>query len=131
MSLLLSTTMKDLVVSKRGLIDVAASTPVGEVLELLDGHQILSVPVFGSPGSWLGAGGTEIVVGDKQYIGIISVLDLVVFIMYSVSGSMTDAQADANIQRAQARPVFEAFGSTDESLSFWAEVESQELVSMM
>jgi CBS domain-containing protein len=116
MNVLLQAKIHHLIASKEALIDVSASTPIVEVLSLLEQKQILSVPVFDAPDSWVDADRAEIVVKNKQYIGIISVLDLVVYIFRN--SSETNPSEDASVL---ARPVSSAIGSTEESLSVWIE----------
>jgi hypothetical protein len=123
MSILLRVKVSDLVATKRVLFDVPASTSIGDTLAALEIEHILSVPVFGTPGSWAGAGGAELIINGKQYIGIVSVLDLVSSILqnapYFDQGS---------VQNALTRPVSSVIGATDESLSLWIETSDKPLV---
>jgi CBS domain-containing protein len=135
MSVLSRAKVYDIVASKESLVDVSASTPIVEVLSLLEEQQILSVPVFGAPGSWAGAGGDDIVVGNKQYIGIISVLDLVAYIFRNSSATSSSedpsAQETMEMQRVLVRPISSAIGSTDESLSIWIESAQKDVLDAM
>jgi hypothetical protein len=121
MSILLNVKVSELVATKRVLFDVPASTSIGDVLAVLEDEHILSVPVFGTPGEWTGAGGSELIIDGKQYIGIVSVLDLVSSILrtYFDQGS---------VQNALERPVSSVIGATDESLTLSIETSDKPLV---
>ena len=125
MSVLSQAKVHDLVASKKILFDISASTPIVEVFSLLEQKNILSVPVFGQPGSWLGAGGDNIIVGGKQYIGIVSILDLVACVFRNSStagfGVNDTALVTTELMKVLGWPVSSAIGSTDESLSMWIE----------
>lgn len=126
MSILSRATIQHLVAPKNILLDVPCSTPIVDVLSLLEEHQILSVPVYSAPGSWVGAGGAEIVIGNKQFIGIISVLDLIAYI-FRESASDDSTQHETELQS----PVSSAIGSTDESLSIWIESAHKDVLDAM
>ena len=100
----------DIVKDKREMFAVEAHTPVGEVLDILREENLISVGVYGAPGSWLGSGGVTLVSSQKQYIGVVSIVDLLSFIL---SGG--DAE-----ERITSRVVL-AIGSTQESMSLWVE----------
>jgi predicted transcriptional regulator len=61
--------VKDLVKEKRRLIAVDCDTTVEDAILLLSKEKLISLPVYGKPGHWLGSGGMELVANDKQYIG--------------------------------------------------------------
>jgi CBS domain-containing protein len=132
MSVLMRFTVWNLVKDKMLLFDVAASTRIIDVLMLLKEQKLLSVPVFSTPGSWTGAGGAELIVGGKQYIGIVSVLDLVAFIFRnSASSSEPPATQEASVHNAITRPVSAAIGCTEESLSLWVEPAGRGVLAAM
>jgi hypothetical protein len=108
-------TVGDIVAEKRQIIAVEASTPVGTVLNLLKEENILSVPVYGTQGSWLGSGGVDLVSNHRQYIGIVSMMDLLSFILRG------------NPETVLNQRIVEAVGSTSESLSLWVEPASRPL----
>jgi predicted transcriptional regulator len=135
MSVLTQAKVHELVASKNVLFDVSASTPIVEVFNLLEQKNILSVPVFGQPGSWLGAGGDNIVIGGKQYIGIVSVLDLVACVFRNSSttsfGINEKALVTTELMKVLGWPVSSAIGSTDESLSLWIEQDDKAVMDAM
>jgi CBS domain-containing protein len=108
-------TVGDLVSEKRHLIGVEASTPVGTVLNLLKEENILSVAVYGTQGSWLGSGGVDLVSNHRQYIGIVSMMDLLAYILRG------------NPETVLNQRIVEAVGSTSESLTLWVEPASRPL----
>jgi len=108
-------TVGDIITQKRPIISVEASTPVGTVLNLLKEENILSVPVYGTQGSWLGSGGVDLVSNHRQYIGIVSIVDLLAFILHG------------NPENVLNRRIVETIGSTNESLSLWVEPSSRPL----
>ena len=59
------------------LLDIPSHATVGEAFKILDSHQVLSMPVYSKPDAFVGAGNSRLIIGDRQYIGIISVIDLV------------------------------------------------------
>jgi len=105
----------DVIASKEKLYDVPASTSIREALELLENKQILSVPVFDAPGRWVDSGGNEVIVGNKQYIGIVSIVDLVTYTFREGTTALNEENS------VLSRPLSSAIGSTDESLSMWIE----------
>jgi CBS domain-containing protein len=124
MSLLLQVPISDLTNTKKSLVDVSAAAPIREALVLLEDHGLLSLPVFGRAGSWAGAGGVDVIVGEKQFIGIVSILDIIMFTM----GQCPELD-EASLVAALEQPVSSAIGSTDESLSLWVESPEKDLVS--
>ena len=130
-SVLDSARVSEVVSTKGELVDVSASLPILDVFELLEEKNLVSVPVYGRPGSWVGAGGVDIIVNDKQYIGIISILDLVSYVFLSSTSPETASVDEAKLLRALQRPVSSAVGSTDESLSLWVENADKSIMSAM
>jgi hypothetical protein len=108
-------TVGEIVSEKRHIIAVEASTPLGTVLNLLQEEKIQSVPVYGSQGSWLGSGGVDLVSNHRQYIGIVSMIDLLIFIL------------NGNPETILTHRIVDAIGSTNESRSLWVEPASRPL----
>ncbi|CAI7889973.1 unnamed protein product [Closterium sp. NIES-54] len=67
-SLLERTEIGALVSEKREIISVPDTATVLDALELMNANGIVALPVAAPPGKWLGAGGANIVDGEKQYI---------------------------------------------------------------
>jgi hypothetical protein len=105
----------EIVSEKRHIIAVDASTPLGTVLNLLQEEKIQSVPVYGAQGSWLGSGGVDLVSNHRQYIGIVSMIDLLIFIL------------NGNPETVLNHRIVDAIGSTNESRSLWVEPASRPL----
>lgn len=80
-----------------------------QTLECLRIHNILSVPVFGKKGGWIGSGGVEVIVGEKQYIGIASVVDILSYMFGNPSRT---------VEEALSKPISQVLGSTDESVRY-------------
>lgn len=121
------TVIGDLVSSKASLLEVPATTSVEDALSILDKFKILSLPVYGAPGGWIGAGNSELIIGSKQYIGIVSVLDLVAY-LFPIPNPWT---AGGSLAERLKAPVTSALGSTNESLSLWVESESKPLLVLL
>ncbi|KAJ1457594.1 hypothetical protein M885DRAFT_562941 [Pelagophyceae sp. CCMP2097] len=122
---LASARVADLCFGKQVLVDVEARSTVGSCLELLDSLKVLSVPVYGAAGAWVGAGGVDLAVGPKQYIGIVSVLDLVAHV-FRASGYLGTHVDEARLAAALQDPVVQALGESNESLSLWVEQSSSD-----
>lgn len=101
---------------KGDLISVDTHTSVGNVLDFMEENKLTSIGVHGTPGSWLGAGGVQIVSCGKQYIGLVSAVDLLNFVGSS-----------GRIESSLSANVVSAIGSTNESLSLWSEPLSRPL----
>lgn len=108
-------TVGDIVAEKRHIIDVEASTSIGDVLNILKEQNILAIPVYGRQGSWLGSGGVDLVSNHKQYIGIVSIIDILIFIL------------NGNPENILNHRIVDAIGSTLESRSLWVEPASRPL----
>ena len=67
----------------------------------------------------------DLEIGDQQFVGIISILDLVAHVFRHSLG------ADGTAYRALETPVWRTLGSTNESLSLWAEQAGQNLPSAL
>ncbi|CAI5962603.1 unnamed protein product [Closterium sp. NIES-64] len=71
-SLLERTKIGALVSKKKEIISVPDIATVLDALDLMNANGIVALPVAAPPGKWLGAGGANIVDGEKQYIGVVS-----------------------------------------------------------
>lgn len=110
----------DIVPHKRDLVDVVFSERVGTVLDLLEQEKLTSVAVYGKPGGWIAAGCVELTTHNKQYIGIVSVTDLLHFVLRG-----------SDVEERMHRPVVEAIGATNESKCLWVEPMAQYLYVAM
>lgn len=84
-------------------------------------NDIRSLAVYGTPGHWLGAGGSELIVNNKQYIGVISMLDITHYLMEERDRRLKmpgdrDKMGISVILESRIRAVI---GETSESLSLW------------
>ena len=62
------------------LVDISVRSSLHDCLVLLRDNHIVSLPVYGEAGRWIGAGETQIKTRDgKQYIGLISVFNCLFF----------------------------------------------------
>ncbi|KAL2634782.1 hypothetical protein R1flu_006261 [Riccia fluitans] len=103
------TKIGDLAMTKGRVISVPETATVLDVLHTLTANNITAVAVAGSANHWVGAGGTYITEGQTQYIGIVSVLDVVLHIADNVSSPRKDMDILAvNI-----------IGQSDESRTLW------------
>ncbi|CAL9241393.1 unnamed protein product [Arabidopsis halleri] len=82
-------------------------------------NRVRAVPVAAKPGQWLGAGGSMIVESDKQsgsarkqYIGVVTMLDVVAHI--------AGDDGESGLDKKMAAPVSSIIGHCPEGLSLWS-----------
>ncbi|GAQ78049.1 Cystathionine beta-synthase family protein [Klebsormidium nitens] len=106
----------DLVVRKQQLIQVPYTSTVGDVINAYLTDDVLAYPITAPPNEWIGAlgGGSSVLESDpstglptKQYIGVISVLDVL----------MHFADNADNIEWALEAPVEKLVGRSIEGLN--------------
>ncbi|CAI7729755.1 unnamed protein product [Closterium sp. NIES-53] len=119
-SLLERTEIGALVSEKREIISVPDTATVLDALELMNANGIVALPVAAPPGKWLGAGGANIVDGEKQYIGVVSMADVA---MHLVREGARPAALKAG--------VVSLIGNSPEGLSLWVASSSTPLVDAM
>ncbi|KAJ1452131.1 hypothetical protein M885DRAFT_620161 [Pelagophyceae sp. CCMP2097] len=113
-------TVADLVSGKE-LVDVEAENSVEAVLELLKEHDILAVPIYGAApilrrhAARRGAGAAHLFEGGRQYCGIVSVLDLVAFVVNRERGAGSKADAKLSGGESAAGAASAADASKAES----------------
>eukprot|EP00697_Spironema_sp_BW2_P003187 gnl/Spiro4/14263_TR7671_c0_g1_i1.p1 gnl/Spiro4/14263_TR7671_c0_g1~~gnl/Spiro4/14263_TR7671_c0_g1_i1.p1 ORF type:complete len:372 (-),score=112.03 gnl/Spiro4/14263_TR7671_c0_g1_i1:4-1089(-) len=74
--------VRDIVHQKRGLAELDETATVDQALQLMHDFSITCVPIFTlHPGRWLAAGGTEILSSGKKYIGLVTLYDVVTFLV--------------------------------------------------
>lgn len=115
--------VRDLVLTKRDLVEVPHSSTVSEAMTTLVAHRVLAVPVAAPPGHWIGAGGSMIMESDKQtgairkhYIGIVTMLDILAHIAGEGEEEM---ELDQRMAEKMADPVTAVIGHCLEGLSLW------------
>ncbi|KAL3693039.1 hypothetical protein R1sor_006690 [Riccia sorocarpa] len=107
--ILQTTKIGDLAMTKGRVISVPDTATVLDVIRSLTENNVTAVAVAGSANHWVGAGGTYITEGQSQYIGIVSILDVVLHIADNVSSPTKDIDILAvNI-----------IGQSDESRTLW------------
>ncbi|KAI9140654.1 hypothetical protein BKA69DRAFT_1125562 [Paraphysoderma sedebokerense] len=116
-------TLRPMISLKKDLIDIPVSASIRQLVDTLQRNKILSVPVFGEAGRWIGAGGVNAVADEgKQYIGIVSLLDVVMWLVTVESKEIerNERVSDETIQRyLNETTVRNIIGESDESLSLW------------
>ncbi|KAL3677531.1 hypothetical protein R1sor_027479 [Riccia sorocarpa] len=112
MSVLKASTIEQIMLNKKRLIEVPYNASVKDTLNAMHAHDILAVAVAAPPGQWIGAGGSQILEADKatgairkHYIGLVSVLDVLVHVVED------NAQLNA--------PVSSIIGHSLEGLNLW------------
>uniref|UniRef100_A0A0D6R3W3 CBS domain-containing protein n=1 Tax=Araucaria cunninghamii TaxID=56994 RepID=A0A0D6R3W3_ARACU len=125
-----STRVKEIVKYKRRLVEVPYTASVGDTLNVLLANNILAVPVAAPPGQWIGAGGSMILESDKatgairkHYIGMVSMLDILVHLAESESDDV-----GANLM---AVPVSSIIGHCLEGLSLWTVSPNTSVLDVM
>jgi CBS domain-containing protein len=113
------TKVQELVQHKGRLVEVPYTATVGDALNALLAKNILAVPVAASPGQWVGAGGSMIMEADKstgqmrkQYIGMVSVLDILIHIVEEEGG-------EDDFAGRLSSTVASVIGHSLEGLSLW------------
>ncbi|VVA95941.1 unnamed protein product [Arabis nemorensis] len=125
--------VKDLTVDKRRLVEVSDNATLADALNTMVKHCLCkcspsleirfkidrAVPVAAAPGQWLGAGGSTIVESDKetgrarkQYIGMVTMLDVVAHI--------AGDNGESGLDKKMAAPVTSIIGHCPEGLSLWS-----------
>ncbi len=117
MGVLKHTKVQQLVQRKGRLVEVPYSATVGDTLNALLAKSILAVPVAAPPGHWVGAGGSMIMEADKstghvrkQFIGMVSVLDILIHVVEEEGDDFADRLSST---------VASIIGHSREGLSLW------------
>jgi hypothetical protein len=113
------TKVQELVQHKGRLVEVPYTATVGDTLNSLLAKNILAVPVAAPPGQWVGAGGSMIMEADKstgrmrkQYIGMVSVLDILIHVVEEEGG-------EEDFAGRLSSTVASVIGHSLEGLSLW------------
>ncbi|KAK4763967.1 hypothetical protein SAY87_013405 [Trapa incisa] len=112
--------VRDLVITKRELVEVPHTTTISEAMTVLVSNRVLAVPVAAPPGHWIGAGGSMIMTSDKKtgairkhYIGMVTMLD----ILAHIAGEGEEELG--RLDQKMAGPVTAVIGHCLEGLSLW------------
>lgn len=117
--MLRGTTVQQIVEHNNRLVEIPYTATVNDALNTLLAKNILAVPVAAPPGQWIGAGGSMILESDKatgvvrkQYIGMVSVLDILIHI--------AEAESEADVDSRLRSVVSSIIGHSMEGLSLWS-----------
>jgi CBS domain-containing protein len=117
--ILYNTAVQQIVEHKPRLVEVPYTATVNDALNTLLAKNILAVPVAAPPGQWIGAGGSMILESDrttgavrKQYIGMVSVLDILMHI--------AECEKAEDVDKRLIDPVSSIIGHSMEGLSLWS-----------
>ncbi|KAI5071996.1 hypothetical protein GOP47_0012102 [Adiantum capillus-veneris] len=112
--------VQQLVAGKGRLVEVPYTASVRDTLHSMLAHNIVAVAVAAPPGHWIGAGGSMIVESDrvtgaarKQYIGIVSTLD----VLFHLAELSNGAQVPTLLAGTRVSTII---GHCLEGLSLWA-----------
>ncbi|XP_028188359.1 SNF1-related protein kinase regulatory subunit gamma-like PV42a [Glycine soja] len=118
--------VKDLMVDKKRLVEVPYMASLAHTMTTLVANKVVAVPVAAPPGQWIGAGGSMIVESDKQtgtvrkhYIGMVTMLDIVVHIAGDNHLSGDDDDITKDLDQRMSGPVSSIIGHSFEGLSLW------------
>ena len=118
--------VRDLVLHKRRLVQVPYTATVAHTVNALVANNVLAVPVAAPPGRWIGAGGSMILESDpatgavrKQYIGMVTMLDVLVHIAEVGESAAAAAVEELDLEKKMSVPVYEVIGHSLEGLSLW------------
>jgi predicted transcriptional regulator len=115
--------VETIVGSKQDLIDIHCSTKVKEVFNLMRSWNLSCLAVYGQPNRWIGAGFVELFVNGKQYIGLVSLMDILNY-MYQTLDPI-------EIEQRMGQEITHAIGSTNESMTLFLEMFSKPVLSAM
>ncbi|KAL6497073.1 hypothetical protein OROGR_029002 [Orobanche gracilis] len=116
--------VRDLITdSKRRLVEVPYTASLADTMNALLANRLVAAPVAAPPGHWIGAGGSMIMESDKQtgaarkqYIGMVTMLDVVAHIAGDHVGV---AEGGGDLDQKMQVPVSSIIGQCLESLSLW------------
>ncbi|TPX37475.1 hypothetical protein SmJEL517_g00562 [Synchytrium microbalum] len=113
----------------RELVAISVDSCLGDALKLLRRHNILALPVYGQKGHWLGVGGdTDAIDGDKHYIGLLSILDITIYLTnlaMEVDAAKPNSPVDAPRPHAHGMDTLDSvsvrtlLGKSPESQTLW------------
>ncbi|ERN17961.1 SNF1-related protein kinase regulatory subunit gamma-like PV42a [Amborella trichopoda] len=122
--------VRDLMERKRRLVEVPYTASLTDTINALVANDIVAIPVAAPPGRWIGAGGSAIVESDKvtgaprkQYIGMVSMLDILIHI--------ADYMDMADLEERMNVPVSSLIGHCLEGLSLWTVNPSNSILDCM
>lgn len=110
---------------KRRVVEVGCGASLGEAMGALVRNRVAAVAVAAAPGEWIGAGGTMIVEAErgtgevrKQYIGMVTMLDVVAHI---AGGDRMSLEGDGieELEEKMKVPVSSIIGHSIEGLALW------------
>ncbi|KAF3450893.1 hypothetical protein FNV43_RR06982 [Rhamnella rubrinervis] len=117
--------VKDLMVSKRRLVEVPYTASLAHTMNALVANRVVALPVAAPPGHWIGAGGSMIMETDKQtgavrkhYIGMVTMLDILTHIG-GVDKAMDVRDGTSDLDRKMSVEVSSIIGHCLEGLSLW------------
>ncbi|KAJ4874327.1 Cystathionine beta-synthase (CBS) family protein [Raphanus sativus] len=124
-------TVKDLTMDKLRLVEVPDKATLADALNAMVANRVRAVPVAAAPGQWLGAGGSMIVESDKetgsakkQYIGMVTMLDVVAHIA-------GEEELENGLDKKMAAPVSSIIGYCPEGRSLWSLNPSTSIMDCM
>ncbi|CAM9207398.1 unnamed protein product [Ectocarpus fasciculatus] len=88
---------------------VDCRTTVAATLDVLSEQGVTTIAVHGEVGHWLGE--AKLVCGKRQYIGMVSILDILSYLLKHADG----------LEHHLSSRITEAIGSTTETLTVWTE----------
>ncbi|KAJ3015596.1 UNVERIFIED_CONTAM: hypothetical protein HDU68_012652 [Siphonaria sp. JEL0065] len=101
--------------AKHPLVDIEAHCTIAQALELMKTKHVTSLVIYGEKDYWLGAGNTSICLDKKQFIGLVSVLDIILFLA-SKNLEPSSFQFD---ELVSSKRVVDLVGQNTESQSLW------------
>ncbi|XP_043723506.1 SNF1-related protein kinase regulatory subunit gamma-like PV42a [Telopea speciosissima] len=111
-------------VEKRRLVEVPYTASLAHTLNALVANSVVAIPVAAPPGQWIGAGGSMIMLSDKNtgavrkhYIGMVTMLDILAHIADQLSDSINGDELD--LDKRMSVPVSSIIGHCLEGLSLW------------
>lgn len=114
-----ATKVGDVVAGKGPVKSVDCRTTIAATLDLLNELGVTTIAVYGEVGHWLGD--YQLVCGRKQYIGMISILDILSFLT---------RRPDA-IETFLQNHISDTIGSTQETMTVWTESADRPLFFCM
>ncbi|KAJ3071243.1 hypothetical protein HDU98_005624 [Podochytrium sp. JEL0797] len=101
--------------ASKPLVDLEAKCSVAAALATMKAQKVTAIALYGDKDHWIGAGNMNVCIGNKQIIGIITVLDI---ILYIASKHLETSALKYSDLIAKTRAV-DIVGLNSESMSLW------------
>ncbi|ORY50416.1 hypothetical protein BCR33DRAFT_528853 [Rhizoclosmatium globosum] len=102
-------------IKSKPLVDIEAHASVATALEVMKVNKVTALVVYGLKDHWLGAGNSNLCIGQKQLIGLITILDVILHL----SSKHLETSATNYTDLISQTRVVDIIGKNEESMSLW------------